>query len=255
MENPQQPVDSGGKLPVLDIQSHRELAVAQQEIVNRLHANPDIARLLLINPVCAFQDINVNVSPEIAKHILLTLQNSAETTARREALESSLKDITGGKAHPLDPSWVATFLFQKLKLKPLDTMGATPVYTPTVDPALAAKQLASIPTLNTAPALPHPDHGTAFVFPSITPGVRNLDIDTPAPKLPDAREAPASVDLTTLYFYKDVDQRAHDLLELGIIESQSFQISTPDTYRKIKSGKMPNPWGWIGDIKFTPPAK
>ena len=27
------------------------------------------------------------------------------------------------------------------------------------------------------------------------------------------------------------------LLELGIIESQSFQISTPDTYRKIKSGQ------------------
>jgi hypothetical protein len=255
MENPQQPVEPGGKLPVLDIKSHRELAVAQQEIVNRLQANPDIARLLLINPVCAFQDIGVKVSPDIAKHILVTLQNSSETNARREALETSLKDIAGGRPHPLDPPWVAKFLFQKLQLKPLDTTGATPVYKPTVDPALAARQVASIPKLNTAPKLPHPDHGTAFVFQSITPGVRNLDLDTPAPKLPEARETPATVDVTTLYFYKDVDQHAHDLLELGIIESQSFQISTPDTYRKIKSGKVPNPWGWISDITFTPPVK
>jgi hypothetical protein len=253
MENPQQP--EAGTPPVLEITSHRELAVARQEIVNRLHANPGIARLLLINPICAFEDIGVKVSPEIAKHILLTLQNSAETTARREALTSSLKNAAGEKPQPSHPAWVAKFLFQKLKLKPLDTSGATPVYKPTVDPALAAKQMASIPKLNTAPALPHPDHGTAFVFPSITPGVRNLDLDASAPKLPEASEAPAGVDLTTLYFYKDVDQHAHDLLELGIIESQSVQISTPDTYRKIKSGKMPNPWGWIGYVTFTPPAK
>jgi hypothetical protein len=255
MENPPQSVGPGGKLPVLDIKSHRELAAAQQEIVNRLHANPGIARLLLVNPVCAFQDIGVKVSPEIAKHILLTLQNSAATTARREALTSSLREAAGERPQPSHPAWVAKFLFEKLKLKPLATTGATPVYKPMVDPALAARQLASIPKLNTAPALPHPDHGTSFVFQPITPGVRNLDLDTPGPQLPEAREAPAAVDLTTLYFYKDVNQHAHDLLELGIIESQSFQISTPDTYRKIKSGKIPNPWGWIGYITFTPPAK
>jgi hypothetical protein len=242
--------------PVLNIDTHRGLAAAQKEIASRFQANPDIAKLLLVNPVCAFQDIGVKVSPDIASHILHTMRNSSETYARRQVLEDGLKKVAGEAPKPSDGAWVAEFLFRKLKLKPLDTARAKPVYKPTVDPALAAKQMASIPKLNTAPALPHPDHGTAFVFTAITPGVRNLDLDKAPPKLAEAKEAPQSVDLTALYFYKDADPRVHDLLELGIIETQSFQISTANTYRKIKSGELPNPWGdWVSNITFSPATK
>jgi hypothetical protein len=240
----------------LFLDSHRKLAAAQQEIANRLEANQDIARLLLVNPLCAFQDVGVEVSPEIASHILHTLHNSPEAATRREALQNKLRAVTDERPQPLNPEWVANFLFHKLKLQPLQTGGATPVYKPTVDPAIAAGQLASIPKLNISPKLPHPDHGTSFVFDTIKPGVRHLDLDTPAPKLPGADEIPTSVDLTALYFYKDIDARAHDLLELGLIETQSTQISTPDTYRKIKAGELPNPFGtWITSIRFTPASR
>ncbi len=241
---------------MLRISSHRALAAAQMEISNRLQANPVIAALLLVNPLAAFRDVGVEVSPEIGSHILHTLQYSPATAARRQVLLDNLQKVSGGLPKPADRAWVAQFLFQTIKLAPLDTSNATPVYKPTMDPALAAKQLASIPKLNVAPPLQHPDHGTAFVFGSITPGVRNLDLDKPSPQLPPATEAPASVDLTTLYFYKDLDPRAHDLLELGVIESQAFQISSPDAYRKIKSGELPNPWGgWVTGITFTPPSQ
>ncbi|MGA8029230.1 MAG: hypothetical protein WB992_18985, partial [Bryobacteraceae bacterium] len=175
---------AGQQFPVLKIDSHIGLAAAQQEIVNRLQANPDIAQLLLVNPVSAFQDVGVELSPDLAAHILHTVQYSPEAAARRRALQSKLEQSTGEKPRPSDPVWVAAFLFQKLRLAPLDTTGATPMYKSTVDPAITAKQLASIPKLNPGPVLPHADHGTAFVFDTITPGVRHLDLDTPAPQLP-----------------------------------------------------------------------
>lgn len=247
---------SRDSFPILKIESHRDLAAAQQEIANRFQASPEIAMLLLINPVCAFQDVGVQLSGEIASHVLHTLQSSSDAAARRVALTKRLKDSIGVTVWPHDPAWVAKFLFSNLGLKPLDTTGATPVYKPTVDAAKTAKFLASIPQLNVSAALPHPDHGTTFDFGSITPGVRNLDLDTPAPSLPEAKQIPDAVELTDLYFYKDLDPRVHDLLELGILESQTFQISSADTYRKIKSGEMENPWGnWITSVTFTPVSK
>ena len=248
--------NSRAPFPILKIHSHRALAAAQQEIARRLEATPEIAQLLLINPVCAFQDVGVEVSSEIASHILHTMQSSADATARRNALIAKLQGDKIAKPRPMDPDWVAKFLFHELHLRPLDTRGATPVYKPTIDPAKNAKFLASLPQLNPSPPLQHPDHGTGFDFGTIAAGVRHLDLEKPAPALPEADEAPEDVDLATLYFYKDLDPRAHDLLELGILETQTFQIGSADTYRKVKSGEIPNPWGdWITNIKFTPVSK
>jgi len=127
---------------------------------------------------------------------------------------------------------------------------------PTVDAAKNAAFAATLPQLNTSAPLPHPDHGTAFAYPTISTGVRHLDLNSPAPVLPAAAKPPEEVDLTALYFYKDLDSRANDLLQLGILETQTFQISSADTYRKVKSGEIPNPWGdWISNITFTPASQ
>jgi hypothetical protein len=239
--------------PILKIDSHRGLADAQQEIANRLEANQAIAQLLLINPVSAFKDVGVEVSPAIATHILHTLQGSSESAAERKRLTAAIKTGKAGTPKPLDPKWVAKFLFEELKLKPLEADGATPVYLPTIDPAKNAAFVATLPQLNTSAPLPHPDHGTTFDYSTIPAGVRHLDLNSPAPVLPVATKPPDEVDLTTLYFYKDLDPRANDLLQLGILETQTFQISSADTYRKVKSGEIPNPWGdWISSITFTP---
>src|ERR1035437_1547099 len=61
--------NSRAPFPILKIHSHRALADGQKEIARRLEATPEIAQLLLINPVCAFQDVGVEVSSEIASHI------------------------------------------------------------------------------------------------------------------------------------------------------------------------------------------
>jgi hypothetical protein len=240
--------------PVLTIDTHEGLAAARQEIIERLHANPDIARLLLINPIAAFQDVGVQLSPELASHILHTLQFAPETAARRRVLETDLRRIAGERPRSSDPQWVSHFLFQTLQLKPLATTGAQPRYKPVEDPEIAARQLRSLPKLATGPKLQHPDHGTAIVVQTIVPGVRHLDLDTPAPSLPTADSIPEALDLTALYFYKDTNPAARDLLELGIIDSQATQVGTPDTYRKVKNGESENPWGnWVNGITFTAP--
>ena len=238
---------------ILKIDSHSGLADARQEIANRLQANPAIAQLLLINPVCAFKDVGIEVSPAIAAHILHTMQSSSDSAAQRKQLTAAIKAGKAGAPKPLDPRWVARFLFEELKLKPLETDGAAPVYLPTIDPARNAAFLATLPQFNTSAPLPHPDHGTTFSYPTISAGVRHLDLNSPAPVLPAATGSPDEVDLTALYFYKDFDPRANNLLQLGILETQTFQISSADTYRKVKSGEIPNPWGdWISNITFTP---
>lgn len=244
----------GQDYPVLRIDTHEALAKAKGEISARLEAHPEIARLLLVNPILAFHDVNVELSPEIASHILHTIQYSPQTAARRRTLRSKLQMATDEAPRPSDGPWVAQFLFEKLSLSPLQTKNAAPAYKPVIDPGILAKQLASIPKLNVSPKLPHPDHGTLFDFGSVAPAARHLDLDAPVPKLPAAKERPDAVDLTTLFFYKDLNPLVHDLLELGIIESQAVQIGTPDTYRRVRSGEIPHPWGpWVSNVRFTPP--
>jgi hypothetical protein len=54
-----------------------------------------------------------------------------------------------------------------------------------------------------------------------------------------------------LYFYKDSNATAAALLELGVIQRQSFPVHTPDTFRKIMDGSKPNAFrSWIRGVRL-----
>jgi hypothetical protein len=236
------------------INSHKELAAKQHEIVQRLERDPTLAKMLLLNPVLAFRDAGVELSPDLASHVLHTIQHSADTRARRMELESKLKQELGENAQPNDPAWVSKVLFEKLKVQPLDTTGYQPAYKPPVDEQTLERLDKVIqPTRKSVPRpMPRPVHSTVLnvVPPAAT--LNRLDLQAPVPKLPPARTAPEKMDLATLFFYKDKLPIIADILELGIIQRQSFPVQTPDSYRKIKDGEKPNPTGaWIKSVTFA----
>ena len=65
---------------LLEIRSHRALIAKQREIAARVNASPDLALMLLINPVLAFEQMGVKLSPEIAHHILHAIQRCLDGT-------------------------------------------------------------------------------------------------------------------------------------------------------------------------------
>ena len=55
-----------------------------------MNARPDIARLVLVNPILAFEDIGVTLSPVMQRHIMHTLRFPKRLQARKERLEKEL---------------------------------------------------------------------------------------------------------------------------------------------------------------------
>ncbi|HLA42197.1 MAG TPA: hypothetical protein VJZ27_02110, partial [Aggregatilineales bacterium] len=112
------------------IDQHNVLLTQQPEFFQRFNENPNIASLLFVNPVLAFREAGITMSPEIARHVLRSVYQPKHVRDRLAVLETKLKEALGEMPRPHDPEWAATFLFEKLKLPPLDTTGVEPVYLP-----------------------------------------------------------------------------------------------------------------------------
>ena len=108
----------------IEIKEHRELRQHIREICTRFNDNPDLARLVLVNPILALEDVGVKLSPEAKKHIMDTLRFPARLEERKEELEAELKgELKRLKFHaelPLTPDRRAELLFQVLKLEPAE---------------------------------------------------------------------------------------------------------------------------------------
>ncbi len=109
--------------PELNIDSHRALAAHVKEICRRLNANPEIAKLVLVNPIYALEDLGIRLSPEMRNHVVDRLHNPGAKQRRLAALEPELKAeierITGKPDIPLQPEERAALLFRYLRLTPL----------------------------------------------------------------------------------------------------------------------------------------
>ncbi|MCC7208698.1 MAG: hypothetical protein IT323_15430 [Anaerolineae bacterium] len=253
----------------LTVTSHRAFGTAkvQNAIFARFNANPDLAKLLLVNPVQAMKAAGVTLSTRLQRHVMHTLQYSPSLDAERKALEEHLHSQIGRKPRPNDPEWVAEFLFGQLGLKPLDTRDHAPAYKTPFDADMRRVYEKLRPKRRTsaaqksemahqaAPPSQTPDDPTEgasrLTLKMPRAAVTHLDLDAPLPELRYARKAPKAVDLETLYFYKDSHPLVRDLLRLGLIQRRQFPIQSADAFRKIQRGERPNPFTrWISDVRF-----
>jgi hypothetical protein len=116
--------------PELNVESRRDLAKNMREICRRLNANPDIARLLLVNPIYVLEDLGVRFNQEMRDHVYNTFHNPPARERRTAELETELKAelerITGRPEIPVSPEHRAELLFTHLKLPPLGQEAAHP---------------------------------------------------------------------------------------------------------------------------------
>jgi hypothetical protein len=96
----------------------------------RLNENPEIARLIFVNPILALEDLDVELTAEVKQHIMDALRFPARIRERKADLEQKLGDAIaelGLQARlPLSPSTRWRLLFDKLELEPLEEDSETP---------------------------------------------------------------------------------------------------------------------------------
>jgi hypothetical protein len=236
------------------LETHRDLIRHQAEIAARIAAEPQVSVMLLINPVLGMEQVGVRMSPEIARHVLHTIQHPTGLRTRRDELEEKLREALGEPPRPTDPAWNAHLLFELRKLPPLEIGAQVPAYAPPLGQEEGRKLHAL-----------RPAGGVRYPQPRLLPprarvssvpwkeSLRRIDLAAPAPECPRAHERPAAVPLEDLWFYKDLDALVHDALEFGVIQRRAFPIHTPDSFRQILDGRKANSFSlWIDRMGFKP---
>jgi hypothetical protein len=234
------------------ITSHRGLAAGQREVFRRFNARPELSKLLLLNPVLAFKEVGVELSPEIRHHVLHAIEHPPRVLRRRKELEEKLTEAVGESPRPEDGEWLATFLFEKLDLEPLDTRGMSPAFhDPFLEPFVTRLQALRPPLRPNRYPPRRSGRGMAVRPPAARPLFQRLDLDAPLPPMKKARRRPKSVPIDRLYFYKDSHPLVRDLLELATIRRRAFPIQSPASYRRIKEGSKPNAFhAWVRSVHF-----
>lgn len=245
------PVGPAPSYEPIEIDNHRGLIGKQREIFRRLNDNPEIASLLFLNPVLALKEIDVELSPEMRRHVLDSVRQPPGLRARREELEASLEERLGERPRPLDREWLAETLFTKLSITPLKTRGHRPAYRPPFNAESIARMQKLRPDLRKATHVPRSGRGNMIRVKKWRPAFRRMDLDATVPELSPASSAPKTVSLETLFFYKDAHPVARDLLELGTLMRRAFPIQSPESYRRIRSGEKANAFrAWITSVRF-----
>jgi hypothetical protein len=104
--------------------TERDLRKNIREISTRFNNNPDLARLVFVNPILAFEDVGVQLSAEMKRHIMDRMRfppKLKEKTARLEKeLKEELAQLKVAAELPFTPEQRADLLFNVLRVKPLD---------------------------------------------------------------------------------------------------------------------------------------
>lgn len=107
----------------IHVESHHDFRGHMVEIVNRLNNTPEIAKLVLVNPIYALRDINVTLSKEMEQHIFKTFSSPPAKQKRLTELEAQIKPelekLPGKPAIPSTPEHNAEFVFRTLGIPPL----------------------------------------------------------------------------------------------------------------------------------------
>jgi hypothetical protein len=106
---------------VLEVE--RDLKKNMRAINTLLNANPDLARLVLINPILVLEDLGIQISTPVKQHITQSLRFPAKLVARRDELAKEVtEEFARLKIHlklPLTTAQRAKLVYETLKIKPL----------------------------------------------------------------------------------------------------------------------------------------
>jgi hypothetical protein len=232
------------------VDSHRALLLKRDAMVAAIAAHPELLPLLAANPVLAFRDAGVKISPDIATHVLHALQYPPAVREERDRLIKQLRKPLGGVPRPRDPTWLADVVFGRLKVSPLQTSGHSPTYV-SATPDDARKRIEALLPKRPRVEVPPLPEGSKARQP-----IRRLDLDAPTVDLPVAARRPKTLTLEALWFYRGSHELVTPLLRLGVIESSGLPFLGADSYRKLKSGERPNALvSWVQQVQFPPPKK
>ena len=107
----------------ITINVERDLRKNMRTISQRLNANPELAKLVLINPILVLEDLDVQLSNEVKNHVMESLRFPPALVKRRDALGSELKkDLAALNIHhelTFTNKQRAELVFRKLKISPL----------------------------------------------------------------------------------------------------------------------------------------
>jgi hypothetical protein len=246
--------DGPGEILVID--DERGLITQGRAIIDRLRANPQSMRMLIINPVMAFADAGIKLTPSVANHVLHAVQYPPDVRAERTRLEQELKELLGRSPRPADSRWLADTVFGQLRVRPLDVDGASPVYRPSLDAETVARLVALLPTRGVVTVEPTAE-GASAPAPAPAPlsfeprSLRLLDLEAPVPAFPPAATTPTELTLVDLWFYKDSGPGLRQLLDLGILINSGVAIYPASEYRKIRDGQAQGELlSWISAVRI-----
>lgn len=108
---------------VVPIETERDLRKNIRKISTRFNENPELARLVLVNPILALEDVGVELSAEVKRHVMDSLRFPPRLRERLSKLEGELKGELKkwGECDelPLTSERRASLLFKVLKVVPL----------------------------------------------------------------------------------------------------------------------------------------
>lgn len=81
--------DAASRQPLV-IETERDLRANIRQICRRLDANPQVSRLLFINPLLVLEDVGVQMSPAVREHIMQALRFPPKRRERIARLEAEL---------------------------------------------------------------------------------------------------------------------------------------------------------------------
>lgn len=107
---------------VVDVE--RDLRKHMREITHRLNDNPDLARLVLINPILVLEDLGVVVSKDVKTHIMDALRFPPSLVKRRNELaqevQRELVALNINHTLPLTNQQRAALVYRTLQIPPLE---------------------------------------------------------------------------------------------------------------------------------------
>jgi hypothetical protein len=116
-----QKADDGGREPIA-IESEHDLRQNIRAICRRFNEDPALSRLLLVNPILAFEDAGVKLSPAMREHVTNALRFPPKLREKIARLEGELKQELATRGLPaelpLDERRRAELAFRVLGVQP-----------------------------------------------------------------------------------------------------------------------------------------
>jgi len=114
----------------IQVATHRDLRKHMRAICERLNAQPDIARLVFVNPILALEDVGVSLEPEAKQHIMDALRFPPKLQKRKAELAAELTEAFAREGvtakFPLTSKQRAHLVFRTLAIAPLAEDGQAP---------------------------------------------------------------------------------------------------------------------------------